>query len=417
MSSSKFAGQLKQNNIQINNLKDSLSRTEKHMTDYEQELFTKINSFMETQNFELKSHTEDINNPHKVTKTQVGLDKVLNVTQASKEEFDIHTSNIENPHNVTASQIGLSNVLNEKQATKLEFDNHVNNTSNPHSVTKEQIGLGNVTNVEQASKINFDNHTLDTSNPHKVTSGQIGLDKVLNVEQASKTEFTTHVNDAIKHVTGAERTKWNAGQLLKITKDDGTFLVRIEDTDDFLSKIVQAGRTFGTFYSTGKATNSPSTASTRGMFHFTSLDSNGLGTFGYVVAIDYKNKMYTNYLDLNQGWSGWKRSLDTDDLLYSYANITLKNGATAGTRTPSYSKNGGVLLLRGHVVVPAGVIFGTIPTTHVPTGGAVVNVSVSGTSGYAKLIIYENGDMKITDVVATDSSAITGYWLDVPVSI
>lgn len=240
MSSSKFVGQLKQNNIQINNLKDSLSRTEKHMTDYETELSNEINSFMERQNFELKSHTEDIDNPHKVTKTQVGLDKVLNVEQASKTEFDLHASDIENPHNVTATQIGLSNVLNEKQATKVEFDDHVKNLSNPHSVTKEQIGLGNVTNVEQASKINFDNHASDKTihvteddrnkwntaeanansytdehssrkdNPHDVTKVQIGLGNVIDVEQATKTDLTNHINDTVKHISQSERETWNS---------------------------------------------------------------------------------------------------------------------------------------------------------------------------------------------------------------
>ncbi|AOL97971.1 SPBc2 prophage-derived uncharacterized protein YomR [Bacillus subtilis] len=414
MSSSKFVGQLKQNNIQINNLKDSLSRTEKHMTDYETELSKEINSFMERQNFDLKSHTEDINNPHKVTKTQVGLDKVLNVEQASKTEFDLHASDIENPHNVTATQIGLSNLLNEKQATKVEFDDHVKNLSNPHSVTKEQIGLGNVTNVEQASKIIFDNHASD-----KTIHVTVDDRNKWNTAEANAKAYTdVHAADTVKHITATERTKWNGAQLSKITADLGGVSIAANEGEDILKKIVDQGRTMGTFYAHGKAINAPSTASTRGIFHLTGLASDGKGMYGWVYATDYKNNVFTNYYDGSTTyWQGWKRSLNTDDLLYSYANITLKNGATAGTRTPTYSKNGGVLLLRGHVVAPAGGIFGTIPTTHVPTGGAVVNVSVSGTSGYAKLIIYENGDLKITDVVATDSNAITGYWLDVPVSI
>ncbi|MED1679389.1 hypothetical protein P4V04_23250, partial [Bacillus subtilis] len=124
MGNSLFIGQLKQNNIQINNLKDSLSRTEKHMTDHEEALTTKVNEFMEKQNHELKSHTENTENPHQVTKKQVGLGNVEDVQQASKEEFDSHIKNNSNPHKVTKGQVGLDKVLNVEQASKIIFDNH-----------------------------------------------------------------------------------------------------------------------------------------------------------------------------------------------------------------------------------------------------------------------------------------------------
>ncbi|MFD0052035.1 hypothetical protein ACFVHQ_22635, partial [Actinomycetes bacterium NPDC127524] len=127
MSSSKFVGQLKQNNIQINNLKDQFFRTESHMSDHEKRLSDKVDEFMEKQNSELKSHTQNTENPHKVTKEQVGL----------------------------------SNVLNEEQATKVAFDDHINDKKNPHAVTKSQVGLSKVDNVQQAAKIDFDAHDAD----------------------------------------------------------------------------------------------------------------------------------------------------------------------------------------------------------------------------------------------------------------
>lgn len=55
MNNSKFVGQLKQNNIQISNLKESNARTEKHMVDHEQKLTSIVNDFMEYQNYELKN--------------------------------------------------------------------------------------------------------------------------------------------------------------------------------------------------------------------------------------------------------------------------------------------------------------------------------------------------------------------------
>ncbi|PNB63296.1 hypothetical protein C1X64_32285, partial [Pseudomonas sp. GW456-E7] len=145
--------------------------------------------------------------------------------------------------------------------------------------------------AEKNAKTYTDQHINNKSNPHGVTKGQVGLGNVTNDKQATKTEFDTHVKDATVHISAAERTKWNGAQLFKITNDVGGVLVSIADTDDFLDRIVKAGKTFGTFYSTGKPTNAPSTLSTRGFFHFTSIDSNGNGTFGYVVAMDYKNNM------------------------------------------------------------------------------------------------------------------------------
>ena len=175
MSNSQFIGQLKQNNIQINNLKDQFYRTESHMSDHEKRLSEKVDDFMEKQNFDLK----------------------------------MHTLNTENPHHVTKEQVGLSNVINEEQAAKVAFDAHLEDKDNPHGVTKAQIGLSAVTNDVQAKKADFDKHTSDTSNPHKVTAAQLGLDKVDNVQQAAKSDFDNHLNDTNVHVTAEDQAYWN----------------------------------------------------------------------------------------------------------------------------------------------------------------------------------------------------------------
>ncbi|WP_444559030.1 hypothetical protein ACT00Z_11530 [Bacillus stercoris] len=126
MSGSKFVGQLKQNNVQINNLKELFSQTDKHMVTHEQKLTDQVSEFMEYQNYELQKHTGDKLNPHDVTKLQVGLGNVLDVEQASKSEFNGHVNNTNNPHKVTKAQVGLDNVVNIQQASKNEFTTHVN---------------------------------------------------------------------------------------------------------------------------------------------------------------------------------------------------------------------------------------------------------------------------------------------------
>lgn len=68
------------------------------------------------------------------------------------ESINAHKNATNNPHAVSKSQIGLSNVDNVKQAAKSDFEAHTGNKNNPHSVTKSQIGLSNVDNTSDEEK-------------------------------------------------------------------------------------------------------------------------------------------------------------------------------------------------------------------------------------------------------------------------
>lgn len=155
-----------------------------------------------------------------------------------------HTSRTDNPHAVTKGQIGLSNVVNELQLIKsnnlsdvpdkavarqnleiLSADEvnqavakHADRTDNPHNVTKIQVGLGNVLNVSQLERAQnladvpnkatarqnlgvlssgevqqaIGNHVNDKRNPHGVTKTQVGLGNVQNwTETHTYTENNT----------------------------------------------------------------------------------------------------------------------------------------------------------------------------------------------------------------------------------
>lgn len=131
-----------------------------------------------------------------------GLEAIIGnqtTNKANQADLTAHIQNQNNPHNVTKQQVGLGNVTNVEQASKQDFQNHLNNHNNPHSVTKVQVGLENVTNVEQASKQEFNAHATNHNNPHNVTKSQVGLGNVDNVRQASyesvedlKREFQEH---------------------------------------------------------------------------------------------------------------------------------------------------------------------------------------------------------------------------------
>jgi hypothetical protein len=155
---------------------------------------------------QLDTHIADKNNPHGVTKTQVGLGSVLNYGVASTAEaqagvvndkymtpvltksaimfivgnaFNTHVANVNNPHGTTATQVGLGLVQNYGVATNAEalagaatnkymtpyltglalkssnpdaLIAHVASRGNPHGVTAAQVGLGNIPNNITSSR-------------------------------------------------------------------------------------------------------------------------------------------------------------------------------------------------------------------------------------------------------------------------
>ena len=168
------------------NIDDHIGDTARHVSDQER---TRWNG------------KADSSHRHKVADID-GLEEIIGnqtTNKANQADLTGHIQNQNNPHNVTKAQVGLGNVTNVEQASKSDFQHHLDNHNNPHSVTKAQIGLGNVTNVEQASKQEFDAHATNHNNPHKITKSQVGLGNVDNIKQASyesvedlKREFQEH---------------------------------------------------------------------------------------------------------------------------------------------------------------------------------------------------------------------------------
>ena len=130
----------------------------------------------------LAKHTADFENPHAVTKAQLGLGNVDNTSDSDKPIS-------------TATQKAL-----DEKAEKTELSRHIADKSNPHGVTKAQVGLENVDNTSDMNKpisyqalSEFDSvktaireHSLNVSNPHKVTKSQLGLSEVDNTADADK---------------------------------------------------------------------------------------------------------------------------------------------------------------------------------------------------------------------------------------
>ena len=148
------------------------------------------------------------------------------------EKADAHIARTDNPHGVTKAQVGLGNLPNAKsdsvssgssavlatgKAVKTAYDHgasahskadvHIAKTDNPHGVTKAQVGLGNLPNgksdsvtrtssnhlaTSKAVKTAYDHgssahskadaHIVKTDNPHGVTKAQVGLGNLPNAK-------------------------------------------------------------------------------------------------------------------------------------------------------------------------------------------------------------------------------------------
>ena len=98
------------------------------------------------------AHITDKNNPHEVSKAQVGLENVDNTSDIDKP-VSTATQTALNLKQDSLSSAQLAVVNSGITSAKItSYDNHLASTSNPHSVTKEQVGLGNVDNTADLNK-------------------------------------------------------------------------------------------------------------------------------------------------------------------------------------------------------------------------------------------------------------------------
>lgn len=97
---------------------------------------------------ELDEHKTNTSNPHSVTKVQVGLGNVPNVsTNDQTPTYTVPTVNAE----LTSGE-KLGTAFGKIARAVASLIAHIANKSNPHSVTKAQVGLGNVDNTSDENK-------------------------------------------------------------------------------------------------------------------------------------------------------------------------------------------------------------------------------------------------------------------------
>lgn len=128
----------------------------------------------------LQDHTALTNNPHNVTKEQIGLDKVENMT----------------PTEIVESAGGLTSTLVDDLENKV--DAHIAG-GNPHNINKAHVGLENVPNVNVQALL--EQH-IGEENPHNVDISVYDIYTTSQADQriqdyitATRYEFTPLTND------------------------------------------------------------------------------------------------------------------------------------------------------------------------------------------------------------------------------
>lgn len=129
----------------------------------------------------VNAHIANKNNPHEVTKAQVGLGNVDN------------TSDLAKPIS-TATQAALDTINGNVTAVTDSLADHIADESNPHNVTKAQVGLSNVDNTSDAAKP-VSTATQTALNKKLDNSGNKTFDGNLTITGNLTVSGTTTTND------------------------------------------------------------------------------------------------------------------------------------------------------------------------------------------------------------------------------
>ena len=155
----------------------------------------------------LTAHINDKENPHEVTKEQVGLGNVDNISDENKPVSTLQAAAI-----ADAKKAGTDAQAN--------LTVHINDKDNPHEVSKAQVGLGNVDNTSDTNKPISTatqtalNEKLDKIAVVDVTAdavkGQVADAKsVYDAIEAAKPDIVTPTAESTDTQAASAKAVWN----------------------------------------------------------------------------------------------------------------------------------------------------------------------------------------------------------------
>ncbi|KXZ21073.1 hypothetical protein AXI59_00530 [Bacillus nakamurai] len=386
----------------------------------------------DTAEMNAKAYTDELaarrDNPHEVTKDQVGLSNVDNVKQADYYAFRQHDNNgIRHISQVERDKWngGQLKKLTDDQGKYLasiqdgldfhqivdELDQSfffytANTGVNTPSLSTRGLYIGTKTYGEALAM----DYSGGTWRKTLKASGWSDWVQIETSEGAQK-KVDAHANKADLHVTKSEKDKWNGGQLYPLTTQDGQRI-----------KIMKGQNLFDYptgFYFGAGVLNHPGDDDSAWYYYDISDVPADLappqGLKKIVATRSYDNRTWISTIHKEGEFTGWRELVTDIDI--PWLDVTYKNGAKTGDRPVQYRKVGNTLHLNGHVLTDREIVFGSIPTSCAPSKGVVKLVATSGTTGYSKIIVYASGDMKITGVMATTESKVNGYYIDINIPL
>lgn len=143
--------------------------------------------------------------------TSTALAEMLNSAETA------HAESTDNPHGVTKTQVGLGNCDNTSDANKpvstaqqAAIDAHATLTSNPHSVTKTQVGLGNCDNTSDVNK------PVSTAQQTAINNTRL---KTSSAADPTTTEYPNDRDQGLHHNTTSGIRYWvrnDGGTIYKV---------------------------------------------------------------------------------------------------------------------------------------------------------------------------------------------------------
>lgn len=344
MLDSNIRGLFKRIEYQIANLKGLFSKNEKQMLDNVNEFIKENEEFKDSQKYVLTTHIEDKDNPHNVTKTQIGLDKVNNIQQASKTEFDSHVNNSQ-IYKITADS-GL-HLLAISSGSKI-FD----------AIKDKGSCTFYAARGAEDSPSQYALRGMQTVGQTNIGTG-IAVDVVGNAFSFYYNADHTSINwTPLPNLT--DQDKWNSGQLFTITNEFGSGKFHISNTDNF-HEMLPNYNGFVHFTSDTSAVNGPGIA-LRGLWL-----CNRDGTQGSVIGVDNLNRTWRKNI-ANGEWSAWERLLTSAEKIAWKSPTALLNGwKQFGDQKVQFYKNAfGEVELIG--AIEGGVIGSELPAFTLPIG-------------------------------------------------
>ncbi|MGM5473775.1 pyocin knob domain-containing protein [Bacillus pumilus] len=352
----------------------------------------------------LLTHSNAKNNPHAVTKSQIGLGNVDNIKQASKADFDSHVAD-----KILHTSEAEKNKWNNGQLFRLTQNNGkpiykgTSETTDYNEITDTGFyliynkGLNGPPAVNRSFMIviSYGSTLLQTAYD---TNGKNSFYRVHN--QDSTWADWTHVLTEEDKIPQSEKDKWNNSQLHKLTPDDGKVARLANETDIFT---LPTG-----FYMGANLVNTP--ISNDGSFYYievleTAYSQNGINYKRIIVTRSFDNMTWIGTFHA-QGFREWKRLITDGDAAVTWKTPSLSKGwkqyvsSDGFPHTLRYSKDasgvveiigsitGGVI---GHDVEAFTLLEGFFPLQSMHFIGVASSLGTPGVPQYHRTYIGTDG--------------------------